>query len=133
MSHSPNFPRPARPVLVAALFLAGLCQAADYHIDSTAGDDTRSGTSPEQAWKNLSRANTAKLEPGDRLLLRAGRTYLGQLAPQGSGTEGNPIRVSRYGEGARPLLDGGGSADAGGFYGQEGKTGSVVFLKNQSH
>ena len=54
----------------------------------------------------------------------------GQLTPKGSGGKDRPIVIDKFGGAARPVLDGGGSSDDGGFYGAQGKTGSVVYLFN---
>lgn len=48
-------------------------RAADYHVDADQGDDARSGLSPDSPWRTLARAQAATLDPGDRILLRAGR------------------------------------------------------------
>jgi Right handed beta helix region len=84
-------------------------RATVYHVDSQAGDDANSGITPQQAWRNLERINSQILQPGDKLLLKAGTRYLGQLKPQGSGAmqDGKPvpITISQYGEGPKPRID----------------------------
>ncbi len=66
----------------------------------------------EKAWRSLERANRETFQPGHRILLRAGRTWDGvTFRPRGSGREGNPIVVDRYGEGAKPVLRGRGRLD----------------------
>ncbi len=84
--------------------------AATYHVDSQAGDDSRSGTSPAEAWKTLDRANQQVFQPGDQLRFKAGTRYVGQLKPQGSGKlDGDkpiPIILDKYGEGPYPRIDG---------------------------
>lgn len=88
--------------LVSCAFL----HAATYHVDSRDGDDTRDGTSPGRAWRSLAQANAVELEPGDHLLFRAGGEWTGQLKPRGSGRNGAPIVIDRYGEGPRPAIHG---------------------------
>ncbi len=75
-----------------------------YYVDSVEGDDGNDGTSPEKAWKSLEKVNATEFQPGDRILLRAGRSWSGQLWPKGSGTKEAPIVLDQYGEGSRPLI-----------------------------
>jgi hypothetical protein len=93
------------------LFLI-LCVApalgADYYVDAAHGGDAKGGLSAQSAWKSLDRVNQHVFQPGDRLLLKAGSQLEGQLKPRGSGKEGAPIRIDRYGEGPKPRLAGGG-------------------------
>lgn len=109
-------------VFTAVLLLPlAILQAATYHVDSTAGNDAHSGTSPDQAWQSLEKASAATYQPGDRLLLRAGGTWTGRLRPKGSGTAQDPIVLDRYGDGPRPIIHGGGVA------------GGAVQLDDQQH
>lgn len=84
--------------------------AGTYYVDSALGVDGQSGKSPGQAWRSLTRVNQETFLPGDRILFKAGTSYAGQLAPKGSGNvadgQTNVIIFGRYGEGARPRLDG---------------------------
>ncbi|MFF3445462.1 carboxypeptidase regulatory-like domain-containing protein [Streptosporangium sp. NPDC002721] len=82
-----------------------------FYVDATGGNDTASGLSETSAWKNLSKVNSTTFQPGDRILLRAGRTWSGQLWPRGSGQSGAPITVDRYGEGAKPRINGAGQVN----------------------
>ena len=96
--------------LLAALLLAPLAgaDAASYYVDSTAGDDTNSGASPEKAWRSLEKINATTFQPGDKLLLKAGASWSGRLHPQGSGNATNRIVLDRYGGGTPPAIHGGG-------------------------
>ncbi|HUU12605.1 MAG TPA: right-handed parallel beta-helix repeat-containing protein [Terriglobia bacterium] len=92
------------------LLLAGLAlpaQGARYYLDSIAGDDAASGLSSDRAWKSLTKVNGATFQPGDEILLKRGGRWQGTLHPLGSGTAENPIRLGAYGEGPRPMIDGG--------------------------
>ncbi len=101
--------------LVCLIFLAflpslpGVAQSAHYYVDSINGSDVNSGTSPEQAWKSLDRVNIATFAAGDKILFKAGTTYTGQLKPQGSGKDGSPIVIDKYGQGSKPRIDGEGT------------------------
>ena len=107
--------------------------ATNYYVDAINGNDNNTGTTNEKAWQTLKKASSITYKPGDKILLKAGCTFKGQLHPKGSGSAGAPIIIDRYGEGKRPILDGGGSSDDGGFYGHAGKAGNVVHLLNQEY
>jgi hypothetical protein len=109
------------------LFLLGFIPvkelaAATYYLDSKMGDDARDGKTPEAAWQSIERANRETFQPGDRILLKAGSKWDGvTFQPHGSGREGSPIVVDRYGEGAKPAIHGNGKVDV------------AVRLENQSY
>lgn len=122
-----------------------------YYVDSVAGDDGGTGTSPATAWRSFAKANATTFQPGDRLLLKAGSTWNAEgsavageaygytawsggvptdvsghdatalLAPRGSGTAAAPIVLSSYGDGAAPELNG------------RGVVNDVVQLTGQQH
>lgn len=59
-----------------------------YYVDSTIGDDSNSGTSPETPWKTLDKVTATTFLPGDTILLKSGSIWNGEwLWPKGSGTE----------------------------------------------
>lgn len=95
--------------------------SATYYLDAANGDDQNAGTAPEKAWKSLSKINASTFGAGDVILLRAGGVWEGQLWPKGSGAEGRPIRLGKYGEGAQPAIAGKGLAE------------DAVLLKNQEY
>ncbi|MBI5830973.1 MAG: right-handed parallel beta-helix repeat-containing protein [Armatimonadetes bacterium] len=100
------------PVVLGCLLSLGVAAAAPtYYLDSAAGDDARDGTSPERAWKTLAKASATAYEPGSRLLLRAGGVWQGCFKPTCSGRPGAPLVVDRYGDGAKPRLEGVGHAE----------------------
>ena len=77
-----------------------------YYVDSKGGDDGNKGTSESQAFKTLGKINSLDLGPGDQVLLKKGSVFESQwLHVQGSGSEGNPIIISTYGEGDRPKIN----------------------------
>jgi hypothetical protein len=91
---------------LAGCFAGFGVMAATYHVDSQRGDDEFPGTSVDQPWRTLERVNTQTFVPGDRLVFKADTRYVGQLAPRGSGTEAQPIKLGTYGEGERPRIEG---------------------------
>jgi len=92
-----------------------------YYIDATAGNDTNDGRSPETAWKSLSKVNATTFQPGDEILFKAGCAWDGQFWAKGSGAPGRPIRIGKYGSGAKPLIQGKGLVE------------DAVLLKNQQY
>ena len=91
-----------------------------YYVDAVDGDNDNPGTVPQKAWKTLAPVNAMTLTPGDKVLLKAGCEFAGPLHPKGSGVEGKPIIVDKYGQGANPIING------------EGKTENAIHLHNQS-
>lgn len=96
-----------------------------FYVDASAGNDRNDGLEPSSAWRTLERVNQEMLGPGDHVLFRAGTRYTGQLKPRGSGAsvDGKPVPVviGRYGEGAKPRIDG------------EGKVPYTVYLYNVAY
>ncbi|MGB7190686.1 MAG: right-handed parallel beta-helix repeat-containing protein [Acidobacteriaceae bacterium] len=102
---------------ISALACGVLCaQAAPhpgsgriFYVDCSArqaGD----GASPQSAWNSLARINATAFSPGDTIRLRRGTECQGSLELKGSGAEAAPIRLTAYGEGARPKIVAGKSA-----------------------
>ena len=76
--------------------LVGL--AATYHVDGEQGDDGRDGLSPRSARRTLGKVNATTFAPGDKIVLKSGRFWTGQVWPEGSGEESGPIMIDAYGE-----------------------------------
>ena len=108
-------------VAVAARSYVSTEPHAAYYVDSAAGEDSASGTRPETPWKSLQKVNATTFQPGDRILLKSGSVWHGQLWPKGSGSEGRPIVLGMYGAGVRPQINGDGPAE------------DAVLLKNQEY
>ncbi len=92
-----------------------------YYIDSEAGDDADTGTSPGKAWKTLTKVNRGAFAAADRILLRRGSSWHGALTPGGQGKPGAPIVIAPYGDGEKPRVD------------AQGKLLATVYLHNVSH
>jgi Right handed beta helix region len=100
----------------------GIAENAEtYYVDSQQGNDTNDGRSATQAWKSLEKVDATTFRPGDAILLKAGSSWEGQLWPKGSGAEGKPIRVGKYGMGNKPLIRG------------DRRVEDTVLLKNQEY
>ena len=74
-----------------------------FFVAATSGNDTNSGLSEQWPWRSLDKVNSAELKPGDKVLLKRGETWRGQLIPQ-SGREGAPVTYGAYGTGELPRL-----------------------------
>ena len=100
--------------MMKKLLLVGLCtawallaNATTYYV-SNQGRDRHAGTSPDQAWRTLTKVNAMmkSLRPGDKILFRRGSRFVGQLVVTASGAAGRPITFGAYGSGDRPIIDG---------------------------
>ncbi len=98
----------------------GTTMANDYYLDSASGKDKNAGTAQAAPWQTLAKVNATTFKPGDRILLKAGGSWTGQLHPLGSGKAGAPITLGSYGTGAKPVIDGAGAEAA-------------ISLENQQH
>ena len=87
----------------ALLGEAASCQAAEYFVDATLGQDDNSGLSPAEAWQSIGHVNQAPLHGGDTVRLKAGGVWRETLMCQ-SGLEGQPVTYTSYGEGPKPTL-----------------------------
>ncbi|MFD0675775.1 MULTISPECIES: Ig-like domain-containing protein [unclassified Paenibacillus] len=88
-----------------------------YYISITSGNDANDGLSEAAAWKSLDKVNAATFSPGDKILFKAGDIWNGQLRLNGSGAEGLPILVDKYGSNdpeVRPIFNGMGTDEADG-------------------
>lgn len=72
--------------------------ATTYYLDATLGNDLATGVSPSQAWKSLEKLNSISLKAGDKVLLKKGEVFLGELHINGVGTKNNPIIIDQYGD-----------------------------------
>ena len=104
---APAIPPPETSALTAAVSASSTSRT--YYVDAAQGADSNSGLSETSAWKTLTRASSAVLLPGDRLLFKRGQTWTGELVIAESGSASQPIRVGTYGPGARPVITAGGS------------------------
>jgi len=68
-----------------------------YYFDSTSGNDSYTGKSPQQAWRSLSKFNNTTFLPGDKIYFKTDSVWTGQLTPRGSGVLGCPIVIDAYG------------------------------------
>jgi hypothetical protein len=97
---------------VIAIGVSGLAQTKEVHnlnsrqfyLDCGSFSSSGTGVSQQSPWSRLEQLNATKFEPGDIIALKRGTVCHGTITPQGSGTESAPIRLTAYGEGARPKV-----------------------------
>lgn len=68
------------------------------------GNDAADGLTPATAWRSLDKVNKTALSPSDTICFHSGDVFRGYLLPQ-SGQSGAPVVYTRYGEGAKPILE----------------------------
>ena len=92
--------------MIFLLFGCG-SNGTDYYL-SPGGDDSASGTSPEKAWKSISKINATVFKPGDNIMFEGGKTFSGSLSfdIDDSGTPDNPVTVGSYREGRAIISSG---------------------------
>lgn len=97
-------------LLTFLVFMTSLVlKSATYYVSST-GNDNNVGTSISSPWRTISKVNTRTLAPGDFVLFERGGVYRGNLTINQSGSIGNPITISSYGNGNPPIFLGSKSA-----------------------
>jgi len=97
-----KFMRQCLATFILILFNVSI-YATTYYI-SPGGNDSSNGTSPQTAWKTISKLNNITLQPGDYVLFQAGYSWREELEVTASGTKGNLIHYGRYGEGPNPRI-----------------------------
>ena len=91
--------------IAVSSFSATANTGVTYYVDSIDGDNSNSGHSPEEAWKDLGGFTNETLSAGDTVLFRRGGTYDCAVTLTGiEGTKDAPFVISSYGEGERPIL-----------------------------
>jgi hypothetical protein len=82
-------------------------QNTSYYIDNLNGNDNNDGRSINTAWRSLAKLNALIFKPGDHINLKRGQAFRGFLNLHGSGEKGNAIKLTSFGTGKRPVIDGG--------------------------
>ena len=96
-------------ILLLFSFLLAACSdgPACYYLDATGGNDTNSGLAPDKAWKSPEKLREVKLQPGDKVLLKRGEVFNGELEISAQGLPENRIYVDAYGDGEqKPCIAG---------------------------
>lgn len=101
---------------LALLLTIGCAPAASgsWYVDHASGHDDADGRSPQTAWKHApgdnkatGRAASQRLQPGDKVIFRAGIPYRGGITLRDSGTADRPITYTGLGWGeGLAIIDG---------------------------
>ncbi len=61
------------------LFTANILSQTTYYVSSSDGSDSNTGKSSSSPWKNLSKVNSTKFYPGDKILFKKGDSWMGAM------------------------------------------------------
>lgn len=97
-------------LLLLFLLLLHTSKATNYYF-SAAGNDSRTALEaqdPSTPWRSLAKLNSifSSLLPGDTIFFKRGDVFEGSLDITRSGNSSNPIMLTAYGNGARPVISG---------------------------
>ena len=98
-------------IMALVILMSSLCVYAFaeedknyYYIDSIDGDDANSGLTEAEAVRSIAGLKDLYIGPGTHFLFRKGGEYECAVTLSSNGTKENPIVISSYGEGEKPLL-----------------------------
>lgn len=86
-----------------------------YYISSSEGNDKNAG-SMSAPWKSLTKISATALKAGDSVFFKKNDLFLGHFVVNGSGTKVQPIVITAYGQGEKPIISGQVGAAEGGDY-----------------
>ena len=80
-------------------------EQTSYYLSSGSGDDSNPGTE-DSPWQTLDKISSAFIFPGDTIFFKRGDRFDGHFKVNGSGNEENPILITTYSEGDKPVITG---------------------------
>ena len=94
-------------LVIVLLSITNTLQGTNYYVGLN-GNDDNSGTSPQQAWKSISKVNETQFSAADSVFFEGGQVFLGsiKLDSKDSGTSEKPVTIGSYG-GGRAIIDSG--------------------------
>lgn len=94
-------------VLLLFLFIPNILNGTTYYISNN-GDDLNDGLSAESPWRSIEKLNSEMLlfVAGDKILFKKGDIFTGTIRINVNGKSDNPIIVSSYGKGEKPVITG---------------------------
>lgn len=92
--------------------------AFDYYFSNSTGNDTTGDGSISSPWQTISKINSTVYLPGDNIFLKAGDSWIIGSGEPGIGIDfdgnaSNPIIISSYGLGNKPIIDASGQIGDG--------------------
>lgn len=90
-----------------SLLILSTAFSTKYYL-SNIGNDSNNGLSTTTPWKTISKLNSSwgGIKAGDTIFFRSGDTFRGMIQPSVSGTSSNPIVLTSYSSGAKPIISG---------------------------
>ena len=106
LSHRTSAKRPCLAIAVA-LLTVGDGSAVDYYVRER-GIDEANGRTRNSAWRSIERVNQARLQPGDRVLFEAGKSFTGnlRLTAEDAGDSSAPVVIGSHGRGRATIRAG---------------------------
>jgi len=90
-----------------AVAVSGAARAADYYVESNAGNDASAGTSAALPWRSLAKVDRYEFHPGDIVHLRRGSMWREVLAPDATNHANfRGVSFEAYGSGGNPTING---------------------------
>lgn len=77
-----------------------------YYVSSTTGNNLYFGNSPGQAWADFTNFDMMLFGEGDTIFIKCGDIIEDSLRINGSGNSSNPIVITSYGSGSKPIISG---------------------------
>lgn len=107
-------------IVIILLAFYNNSNAKNFYVNSSSTSTTTNG-SIENPWKTIFQVNQISqlLKPGDTVFFKRGSLFSGTLTIGSSGTSENPIVLSAYGLGTKPLLT--------------NSTTNVIVIRNQQY
>ncbi|MFJ7934607.1 discoidin domain-containing protein [Sporosarcina sp. NPDC096371] len=100
---------PMQSLLFASTVQAEQMAGRDYYISSQNGNNNSDGKTAAKSWETLEKLKEVELQPGDRVLLESGSVFNDFIHLRNvHGTAENPIIITSYGEGNKPVINGNG-------------------------
>ena len=92
---------------ILSLILTINVAATNYYVSAT-GNDTADGLTTATPWQSIAKLNAvfSTIPAGSSIYINRGDKFYGTLTIAKSGTSGNPITISAYGTGAKPVITG---------------------------
>ena len=94
-------------ILILILVTSIKVSATNYYV-SVSGSDNADGLTPATPWQSIDKLNSSfsSISAGSNIYFNRGDTFYGSINISKSGTSGNPITLSAYGTGAKPIITG---------------------------
>ena len=112
-------------VIFITLCSIGYAQT-NYYLSSSMGSDSNKGHK-SKPWKSLEKISKQKLKPGDTIFFKSGDTFKGHFVVNGSGNLNQPIVITSYDSGDKPILTGQLDKE------QEGDFREAIYVNNNEH